>query len=727
MYLEGMLCPMTNISISCSPNGNEASINIPGTPKAADIKPKTKVDVFFRDTIDGQWYLLFEGQVSKTHIMNSTQGRTFSMTCRDFRMDIRKMPASIVFKPLEDIFEDTRVMGLDNRRVSWDAGHEIENLASILDKFAINATKENGAKGVISAGYKKADNTMVVHKKFFDAVLRGMWEDGTNASDVCGYLNKRLSIANKMYVIPSESGMRFWNENAYSTNLGEALNGSSVFTSYEAFIVRLSGLFQLKMFSCSTPPFIDTEAGFGKEIVSKEKSGIKIAGTTYFLPPMDFTAPPKCNIIFPSMLEQIELSFDLDADFTRGNYDQVHIFDVSDEGAKKALDVAIMIPFPEDKDSQIPLAMSEEERYKGINVHFDSVSHLVAANEIAGAYSSNTQKKLAPDYVNQHASTLKLVKRHAIIKFANARLSGRVGSATLTFNPYLMPGYPMAILSDSYYGMVGKTVVGTIVEVRHNIAISVAGAEMSTTIVFNNARYVDEPTDFTEGGDPIKVEATDKKSASTEAYRKSKTTMVKAGKGKYAKDLTSFFGEGTVSDMYLDREYDPQRVGEMYEQVFRTSSVTDSSFIDGDKEVKFTYNTVHEALEDIDKNLSYEDAMRYAKRSIITLNEYYQHIVGAKRIANELTGSYTRLDKDGKPVEVGPEDQYFGDNIKTKSPTYTSGSTSINELEPRTRGEGKDKYTVTVGVEHIFTTERLVAAKAFIDEVNSVGFMAVKK
>ena len=50
-------------------------------------------------------------------------------------------------------------------------------------------------------------------------------------------------------------------------------------------------------------------------------------------------------------------------------------------------------------------------------------------------------------------------------------------------------------------------------QVKHTIFITPNQAEANTSVVFNNARFEDEPTDMDEYGSPLYMKATDTKAA----------------------------------------------------------------------------------------------------------------------------------------------------------------------------------------------------------------------
>lgn len=98
--LEGIEVKFISASITCAPMGNEATVNLHSTDKAFDLKPKTAIHIFYLEwwKPKAQWKVLFEGFVSRYDKNDQTQGGAgIAATCRDFRMDIRKAPAAVVF------------------------------------------------------------------------------------------------------------------------------------------------------------------------------------------------------------------------------------------------------------------------------------------------------------------------------------------------------------------------------------------------------------------------------------------------------------------------------------------------------------------------------------------------------------------------------------------------------------------------------------------------------
>src|SRR5271157_3541613 len=95
MYMEGVLTPFKSANIITTPGGVEASINVYANKFIYDLKPKTAVQIFYKDWTPGQgkigWRLMFDGAYSSIYKSDvSTEGQMVSIVCRDCRMDLRK-------------------------------------------------------------------------------------------------------------------------------------------------------------------------------------------------------------------------------------------------------------------------------------------------------------------------------------------------------------------------------------------------------------------------------------------------------------------------------------------------------------------------------------------------------------------------------------------------------------------------------------------------------------
>lgn len=622
---------------------------------------------------------------------------------------------------------------------------------------------------------------------YLDAIIRGMWTEAIGGTSVGVFINKRIRMDKHFLVPVNKSGYNFWNRQKASVHIGSYLMGNSRFSSLEAAIMRLAGAFSARVYSCSTPSLIplgDDAAGnplpsvkhvidenvrkFLIERASAEFGAKFTLNSSMLLPPLEFTAPPNCNLLFPPMYNRVEWRYDIDVDVTRGYFSQTHM--LSSHGSNALSSPSIQVPnalFNIQKDKKAtdlygrrkpPLTL--EERYKGVNVAFGSVSYELAANDarkvikehqllkkrknalqdqiddlhneketrdnkLSGAQGFQAANKAAWDETEETLNirlnkkrdemrklrlptslenrTSNALKHHALLKFLNQKFQGRVLTVDGAFNPYIMCGFPGAVIADDLgRGKESmKTVIGMVQQVKHMIYITPNGAEANTSIVMNNVRFEDEPTDIDKFGSPLYMQGTVPKDAEIDPktleyvntyfvpepeapverilnshyYDLNDKTKLFPGH-KYAKDLLSLTANdvknGERNQIYIDEAYEPTRIAKFYRDVF---GHTADHFMIGsapDNRAKpnkngriyFMYDTIHEALVKVRENnpellTDYDAALEFVRRNICSADAYFQGIMGASvKTTNDGKEVYTTTLDNFKDHKI--HDRYYG-------------------------------------------------------------------
>lgn len=601
MFMEGVEIPFKSATITCTPNGVEASINIYSSENAYSIKPKTSIHIFFKEWFgpSPEWKLLFDGYLSSFYeIDEATEGRMLTIICRDFRMDMRKTSVALVMDEARVIGtyqELYNIMGMykewstigpnPNEQKKEDViviDNSLETITSMVQKMAGSA----GFKGMTQKNgeYGYTDYVDLVHNtnagSFLDAVVRGMWIQSVGGVAVATFLNKRLRADKKMLIPKHRAGTLFWYRDVASQIVGSHIMGNAGFTSIEAAIMRIAGLFNTRVYSCNSPSLIPVNWNDpSNEFVMDEdvrnymvdKNSIEfgapyILNETMLLPPLEFTAPPNCNILFPSMYDRVEWRQDYDVDYTRGYFNLVNTLS-GEEAITDPLVVAYQVPndllrsLRKDTTGRLKPPLTDEEKYKGVNVLFDSIEDAMAATDLqntlleSGISDEAVYKieskiesikyQMLPDaklaYIglsdtdrlellnniavledelytreNRAAALSKAkedgssAKRHAMIKFINSRYLGRVASVDLMFNPYVVCGFPSLIISGKQHdtGRPMKDIIGMLQQVRHSIVITTSGADASTSLTISTPRFTDEPTDMDAAGNPLFMKKT---------------------------------------------------------------------------------------------------------------------------------------------------------------------------------------------------------------------------
>ena len=859
LFLEGIEVPFKSANISTTPNGTVASINVLSNKEALEITPKTQAQLFFKDWIYDQeedigWRLMFDGYVSKPYkIDQSTQGRTLTLECRDFRADIRKLPAATAYDTT-NFGVNYNIMGIYRSTVTKTGKKPTESygntaistMAAMLRRIAGSArgVSPGAATGSrfsreeiqdlfndVDSG-NSDDGSRGFNGFLLDSLARGIWNESVNGTVQTQFFNKRIRADKKMVVPYNESGTRFWSAQTAGLEVSRALMGGAKFTSIEALTLRVAGIFSARPYSCSTPslislkekendqdnPILDylVHPDVRKNLIEDESFGAQYTlNECMILPPFEFTSPPNCNIWFQSMYDRVEINFDIDADITRGIFQQQDTFDneTSTELAHKVYSVPAEITDKMDtkgEEGRKKLKMTTEERYKGVNIHQSTVEYDLGvrdkgtvfrdtqfgeklykkskqryqklekkrssskSNELKDSPLNNISQKI--DKAKKQIEKVKsagtsndksfayALRRHSLIKYINVKFSNRVATCTGNFNPYQTPGFPGMIIASPNSGMSsksGKTIIGTVQQVKHIISISTQGAEASTTTVLNNARYIDEPTDINLDGlylyetdtDPFKA-----KINKETFYYDMEPYFVPAGKPrgriisnddnlnnkydlkitnenedyKYAKDFLTLsreqYADGARNLTYIDKQYEPNRISKFYKYFFQESHdhFMIGTFNTNDEKLYYMYDTIHEAtekqLETHPANDDYETAMKFVKRNIVSADEFYKLILQA-------TTKDIEEQDNGKIKKVFKNDEESVDKSRIDSEYYGVTNEKFEEVKEDLRDAENDLmvepgYCSSIN-EHVPVTslikERKESVKKYLNSIKEFG------
>jgi len=381
-------------------------------------------------------------------------------------------------------------------------------------------------------------------------------------------------------------------------------------------------------------------------------------------------------------------------------------------------------------------------------------------------------------------TTTNALRRHALLKYLNEKYAGRVVTIDMMFNPYPMCGFPGMFIDDEEAAgsQSAKTIVGMVQQVKHLITITSGGAEASTTVLMNNARFIDEPTDMDQDGNALYMAPTNKTAAEididailyktknyrvpeplSETYRITNSRAYDMGKvqysgTRYAKDFLSISEKaskgGRSNIYYLDNEYTPQHIPLFYKKVFQH---TEQSFMVGSYQSDnqgpsqpgktagqsakyFIYDTMHEAVVELRANrkellYDYDAAMHFISRNVCSADCFYQGILGlsiAEFDGDKQATVYTNK-KEGFD-DTAIYDEYFGvsdydythdeDIMYLRSDAPMLGLRDPNKklsMPGLMRGPGEFSSILETTPATAFIKERKDAVLIYINEANKVG------
>jgi len=845
LYLEGKVVPFRSIRVAYTPNGVEGEISMIATKEIIDLKPKTSVHIFYKDWIpsDGKygWHLMFDGFTSGINKMDSsTEGRGVSITCRDFRMDMRKAPAALAYMGSEQLtvldkhhaaglFTTTVIHAFTPKttntkkkkgRIETYGDGGLNDLSAAISRMAGTAygsSRSKGSQGSLIYGETFSNS---VKKDIFgysrgsmalDAIVRGIWTEAVGGVSIASFLNKRMRVDKRFLIPKNQTGFNFFKKQTFGLEVGNVLMGNSRFSSIEAAVMRLAGLFSVRVYSCAAPSLINLEGDGASWLMdpevkkflvddnSKEFGAKYILNETMLLPPLEFTAPPNSNIFLPPMYNDAKWTYDMDADVTRGYFRHVDMITTKDSktlhGQNSQVPNAlfdIYNPYRK-RDSKNKLTgakkdnfgrekppLTLEERYKGVSVFHGSVEVLMAKIDAAKSWPETTLAQKSAAKLRDRLNRLKEKKsqiedqtsveaienndnlseaqkekiqsaldvaqekkankkqkqkgvnksdnalnRHALLKYLNVKYAGRVATVDMAFNPYVMTGFPGAIVYDNeaYGAQSNKTLIGMVQQVQHTISIEGGSGVAETSVMLNNVRFEDEPTDMDKFGNPLymtdTVAANAKINPETDEFQKRYFIPDPKPKLKrdlddysydldevedasdyiYVKDiitLTEDDGKKGESNMtYLDDEYLPNRIHKFYKDVFGFNA---DHFMIGEgedkngREIKYAYDTMHEALVKLrgksDLMNSYEDCIKFVRRNVCSADAFFHGIIGASIDSGE-------KDKDGNTIFTNKTKGYVDDEIHEE---YFGITTDMWDNDDRVGNLKKDSTKKTSGL-----------------------------
>jgi hypothetical protein len=846
MYMEGIPCPFESATISCTPNGVEMNIEVHPTDKVYDLKPKTHIAIFYLDFhITGgsaKWRLMGEGYFSGfAKYDNAAGSRTVSLVCRDFRMDIRKTPAAFVFQPDDSQFDKLYLM---NR---YGIKRAFQIITKDMKKKTVGITSRTyggmlrpfGAIiGILSKTAAGADpdfSALGDNGRFLlDAISRSIWIEAVSASTYGTFINTRIRADKRMVIPENKAGYRFFSQE-YLTAFGQqVIFNNSMFSSVESVIMRMGAIFQTSPVSCSTPNIVDVKNAMCEQMASHVMDNAEVKfGEPYvlnscmLLPPMHFTAPPNCNILFPCMYDTVSWQHDYDTDLTRAYFRISEMFGGSSELSFRTKEVPnSLLAYNKNGKDAPPLTI--EERFKGSNIMEGTIEESVAKRSVNDSFAADAQSNPAAykakikasgnkqaDAVSKLLDELQnspgdndnsavkdaykakktkfinlitqsgiaeintpspnhIMERHAVMKFLMNRYSARIISVQGPFNPFIMCGFPAAVLADENRGAYKTTrsIIGQVVSIRHQIHTS---GSANTQVVLNCCRFLSEPTDMDEWGNPLFVGDTDRVQAEIDTtsyfykdkdkknysplqngYPRNRPEDVsgssyifdwqpnpvdfdpkddKKRQLKWAKDILTISKEGRAEGKdnmnFTDFKYTPTQIGVFYDEILGMSRF--KHFMLGHEKkpngesLTFVFDSIHEALDNLTQSASnmnnYLDAIRFVKRDVVTEDDYFVKILGASFRAFPI-GSDDKKDIMFTNRSAFLERRVQNDNLWYGLPS--TDSDSAVKINPWYYDKERKKYIPEGGFSSIyekapvtpFLRERRSSAQAYIQEVN---------
>jgi hypothetical protein len=287
-------------------------------------------------------------------------------------------------------------------------------------------------------------------------------------------------------------------------------NGGSAWS----LLQQVFGYMYMEVGVIPAPPAARTERKTGT-IVSRnasETQNTELSVPTYFVKPMcTFALPPACNVVFPIMIQNFSTQENYLVQPTRLYLGEQFITDIistPQAGSVRNFVQELMVtgyPPPVETRMQNLLSASTEtsranfllfpeEFYKGPvskRLNAPPWMYMLSQQEKAIATKvTETEQKIAQQYGEEAAAPLgALFTRYAKYEFYRSRYAERNGGLNLAWNPYIVPGFPTAVLDREKDGFDVMAYANT---VRHSLNATSAGPTMSTQVNLTFVRTMAE-------------------------------------------------------------------------------------------------------------------------------------------------------------------------------------------------------------------------------------------
>ena len=505
LYLEGIEVPFNSVSISETVgNAAVAKVNLPVNDRFLGILPKTQGHIFYSDTGNDPYYLIFEGALTGISFSRTDAQRgieaTFVSHVAELGSAYIKQIETNVSKLLDDQWIFTGVSqknfyGKNLGKKTTDTSDTPDEI--ILRKFKISdATPPTSIISTFMGNLGKDASSDTAYKDLRHAFSSLMQEImGINA--YYGLLDKTLHLHDRIYVSNNELSKKTLDSSVFLALLRDANQ------TYPTSIPALSVLHKILSF-------------IGYEIVD-------VAAPTWadgkprsliFKPSSDYMLPILPNIIMPYEISSFNYSRDMAAEPTRLIMNSLPLTISINDAHNTFCKFRTLAPYtsfeigPDKNPIMIPTA---EERRRGFNPregkYRSDVAQIVASisqtfrvgekpEENKGTYAfigKETNNTNDLDVVSGKDPALNYLSVFSEKAFYDERYASRSCNITTEYSPHRLIGFPALIVDK-----ILPAVYGTLISIDSMIS---ADGRSSQNLVIASSKLITPPK-----GDPTDVD-----------------------------------------------------------------------------------------------------------------------------------------------------------------------------------------------------------------------------
>lgn len=426
-----------NIQITAN-QASTATINVIPTDKIFNVRPRTKVFVFFWDEDDSVWRILWEGEVLGVGYSKSSDSRQVSLNCADFTnyWDYTRKHLLTMREGAQTYTKAKLFFGDQKTIVTFNSSNQVNN--KIVEKIL----QGNNLPNALLEFMRTVANDLPYYKRINDKMK--LYEHLTMIQD--DQAEKLLETKEKSALLTRMEG-----------STGRHLTLREILYTFQ------SAIYYNHVSTCSVP---------------------YVAGNynaCVMMPNLYAALPPRCNVVFPDQSTSITFNRDFMAEPTRIMMRTTPVWENKLGGESevaKTVYPTYITPAILGKNIRASIEnrefyetrFTEEEIEKGIIPEIRELPY-------AEMLSMRPEGADIRQYMTGQLNYLYQLERHA----------GRTLSVTMEINPWLACNFPCVVLDSS------KCYVATIANISHTINSS-GGAY--TSIQCNMARELRPDLDF---------------------------------------------------------------------------------------------------------------------------------------------------------------------------------------------------------------------------------------
>lgn len=489
VYLEGILIPVHRVQIVESLGRTaQASLQVPMNESALDIKPRTTVHVFYKDTkTEGRWLLVFEGEVSGVSLSKSTDTRMVMLDCVSIANNWEfTSKTGISLNAYNNVASQatTKVkVEFSTQRTKADSvPKDIEENINVIKAMSgdpntpivgtVTTEQEVEKLARTATGQLAAVSAMIEELGGIASIVAQILKAGDDTVDSIGILAREISNSyakiNPGYFMPhvvyriAERFFGFYNgriasliqsdltSSMFEQRFKNLNNGATMITA----LMQVLELLNYKMITPAAPTY-DDETGAPQSYV--------------LLPNPSSFAPMACNTIFKDQV--------INANFSRSFLSEpTRMAGITNPGTMTLhggddgfLNTLLIAPnnrltyAPEDSGAA-SVQLTKEERMRGVNgtvmqTDFDGLVSRIEAERLIKDPAWYEFWKQEDYEQEKQRYILDTRKRYLDSEFQASVLRNRSFNLTTTYSPYRIVGMPGLFLDDrmpSVYGVVGQ-------------------------------------------------------------------------------------------------------------------------------------------------------------------------------------------------------------------------------------------------------------------------------